>query len=380
MLTSPRYRERSLAVEAVLRPAFQFENERAPYLIYDVNYWLFGELEEKIPADYCDADPAGMIAYQQEKIESHLRRYDDAYIPFLMPWYGTGVLASGFGVAVKFQRCMDPAVDLATIREVEELKDLRKPDPWRDGLMPRVLNTIRQMRQRTDLPVGVTDCQGPLTTALQIAGYDKMIYWMYDHPEKIHDLMGLVTEALIDWVRLQKQVAGQGSDDDAYVLGVKIPQGLGGVWISDDDSVIFSSDLYREFVVPYNSRVLTAFGGGAIHFCGKSNQHIESFLQTEGLRAIHNVSLDDLQSAARLRHALAEKKIAYITADFNVADEYVEEYYENLFAKMGCRGLIVVPYIAPAITLRNEKYTAARRDPEQVGKAIERAIHRVNRR
>ena len=40
--------------------------------------------------------------------------------------------------------------------------------------MPRVLNTIRTMRQRTDLPVGVTDCQGPLTTALQIIGYDKM--------------------------------------------------------------------------------------------------------------------------------------------------------------------------------------------------------------
>jgi len=69
--------------------------------------------------------------------------------------------------------------DLSKITDVSELKDLRKPDTETDGLMPRVLNAIRLMRQRTDFPVGVTDCQGPLTTALQVLGYDKLIYWMF---------------------------------------------------------------------------------------------------------------------------------------------------------------------------------------------------------
>ena len=162
--------------------------------------------------------------------------------------------------------------------------------------------------RKTDFPVGVTDCQGPLTTALQIVGYDKMIYWMHDHPEMIHDLMQLVTDSLIEWIRVQKEIAGQSRDDDAYVLGVKIPGGIGGVWISDDDSVIFGKDLYREFVVPYNSQVLEAFGGGVIHFCGSANQHIENFLSTRGLKGLHNLNLDHLDEAARLRHALAEKK------------------------------------------------------------------------
>ncbi|NQU22292.1 MAG: hypothetical protein HQ567_13505, partial [Candidatus Nealsonbacteria bacterium] len=95
MITSPRYHDRSLAAEETLRAAFEFRNDIAPYIIYDANYWLFGELPERIPRGYCDADPGSMIAYQQEKIERHVREYDDAYIPFLMPWYGTGVLASG---------------------------------------------------------------------------------------------------------------------------------------------------------------------------------------------------------------------------------------------------------------------------------------------
>ncbi len=378
MSISRQFPDRALAAQERLAAAFRFENDAAPYLIYDANYWLFGEVPENIPPDYCDADPSSMIGYQTRKIQRHVQDYDDCYLPFLMPWYGTGVLASGFGVPVKFLDRMDPAVDLATIREVQQLKDLERPDPEKDGLMPRVLDTIRTMRRRSDLPVGVTDCQGPLTTALQIVGYDKLIYWMYDHPDAIHDLMQQVTDSLIDWVRLQKEVAGQDIEDDAYVLGVKIPAGFGGVWISDDDSVIFGADLYREFVRPYNSQVLRAFGGGAIHYCGNSNQHIDDYLATDGLTAIQNLNLDDLEGAARMRHALAEKGIVYITADFNLDDDYIDAYYEMLFRKMGTRGLVVAAYIAPAISLAKGRYTPAHRDPQRTGRMIERAIVKHN--
>ncbi len=379
MLTAGRYRERSLAAEETIRSAFLFKNETSPYLIYDAGYWLFGDVREHIPLDYCDEDPASMIRYQQEGIERHVANYDDAYIPFLMPWYGTGVLASGFGVNIKFQDYMDPAVDLPPISDVAQLNDLKPPDPQRDGLMPRVLNTIRAMRERGELPVGVTDCQGPLTTALQIIGYDKMIYWMYDHPQAVHDLMQLVSDALIAWVKVQKETAGQSLDDDAYVLGIKIPGGYGGVWFSDDDCVIFGPQLYREFVVPYNSQVLKAFGGGSIHYCGTATQHIENYLATEGLTCIQNLNLDKLDEAAKMRHALAEKGIVYMTADFNVQDDYIDEYYRTLFEKMDTRGLIVAVYIAPAITLARGQYGAGNRDPLETGKAIERVIQKYNR-
>ncbi|MBL7132493.1 MAG: hypothetical protein ISS78_00210 [Phycisphaerae bacterium] len=379
MLTSARYREQSLAAEESIRSAFKFDNDIAPYMINDCNYWLFGDLAENIPPDYCDEDPGSMIDFQLRKIERHMAEYDDIYIPFLMPWYGTGVLGSGFGVGIKFQDRMDPAVDISGITDVAQLKELRNPDPHKAGLMPRVLNTIRAMRDRTDLPVGVTDCQGPLTTALQVVGYDKFIYWMHDHPDAIHELMQLVTDALIEWVRVQKELAGQSMADDAYVLGIKIPGGYGGVWMSDDDSVIFGPQLYRDFVVPYNSQVLKAFGGGSIHYCGNANQHIQNYLATEGLTSIQNLNLDDLDGAARMRHALAERKIVYMIADFNVAADRIDEYYQTLFEKMGTGGLIVTAYIAPAITLAEGKYGAAQRDPLDTGKAIERAIHKYNR-
>jgi hypothetical protein len=76
---------------------------------------------------------------------------------------------------------------------------------------------------------------------------------------------------------------------------------------------------------------------------------------------------------------LAEKGIAYIAGDFNVADERIDAYYEALFRKLGTRGLIVAAYVAPAISLVKGKYATARRDPWATGRAIEAAIRKCNR-
>jgi len=116
-----------------------------------------------------------------------------------------------------------------------------------------------------------------LTTALSIIGYENFCYWIYDHPKQMHELMELVTEGLIRWIKFQKQRVGAEIEGYSYPLGVKVPDGFGGVWLSDDDSVIISADIFKEFVISYNSKVLKAFGGGCIHYCGNATQHIENY-------------------------------------------------------------------------------------------------------
>jgi uroporphyrinogen-III decarboxylase len=77
----------------------------------------------------------------------------------------------------------------------EEIDLLTLPVPGESGAMPLVIKMIDYFMAHTDLPVVFTDCQGPLSTAFQIAGYDKMCYWMYEDPDRIHKLMMLVTDA-----------------------------------------------------------------------------------------------------------------------------------------------------------------------------------------
>ena len=71
---------------------------------------------------------------------------EDDYIPFLFPWYGTGVLACVLGAEILFQAKMDPAVQGTVVNRPEEVRQLSLPDPREDGLMPRVLETIRFFR------------------------------------------------------------------------------------------------------------------------------------------------------------------------------------------------------------------------------------------
>src|SRR5512143_75807 len=68
--------------------------EQVPLVINAPTYFSFGSLDK--PSDYYTS-PAAMLAYQAAGFERHLRRVDDDLVPYFMPWFGTGVLASMFG-------------------------------------------------------------------------------------------------------------------------------------------------------------------------------------------------------------------------------------------------------------------------------------------
>ena len=92
-----RYAERIAASYARIEDVFRHrDNGVVPFQVADVNYWLSGETATLIPDDYF-TDCESMLRYQVKKIERHMETFDDDYIPFLFPWYGTGVIASALG-------------------------------------------------------------------------------------------------------------------------------------------------------------------------------------------------------------------------------------------------------------------------------------------
>ncbi|MBM3861183.1 MAG: hypothetical protein FJ395_16265 [Verrucomicrobia bacterium] len=349
--------------EAELAETFRFQNKRPAVVVVDSNYWTFGDLAAEIPDDYY-SNPASALRYQLSKIEKHFENVpDDDYIPFLHPWFGTGVLASAFGIKLIYNPKSDPAVDIATMKHPEEIDALQTSLPGESGAMADVVRTMDYFKAHSDLPVGFTDCQGPMATALQIVGYDNFCYWVQDDPARIHKLMQMVTDALIAWVKFQKARTAQPLTGGSYPLSIKLPAGFGGVWLSDDDSVIMSVDVYREFIKPYNEKFLAAFGGGCIHYCGNSTQNIENYATTKGVTAINNFTLDNIEAAGKIRRALRDNGVVYMACDFTPADRRLEEYYRELLKAMdGADGLILASYIAPAIALEKGKYNAANRD------------------
>lgn len=368
---------RSARAEARLAETFRFENNEPAIIVMDVNYSTFGDTPAAIPDDYY-TEPAAAYRYQVEKLHRHFAQIpDDDYIPFLHPWFGTGVLASAFGIPLIYNPKADPAVAIASMEHSGLIDELPTPVPGQSGEMGKVIRTMDYFLAHCDLPVGFTDCQGPLATALQIIGYDKFCYWMEDCPAQVHKLMQKITDALIAWVKFQKQRAGLPLTGASYPLGLKLPEGCGGVWMSDDDSVMMSAALYREFVQPYNEQVLTAFGGGCIHYCGNSTQNLENYATMRGLRAINNFCLDDFEAAGKARRALREKGIVYMVCDFTPADQRLESYFRELHCAMdGAEGLVVASWIAPAIALDKGKYQSIERDRDALACRVYELLQR----
>jgi uroporphyrinogen-III decarboxylase len=363
-----RYTERIEAARERFAAAWRGENKKRPvFVLMDVNAALCGY--DDAPENYFE--PAAMFDYQAAKIDRHMREIHDDYIPVFHPWYSTAVLPSALGVKVRFIKGMDPAAESTVIDEPSDVKKLEFPDFEKDGLMPKVLETIDYFRANTDAAVAVTDTQGPLNIALTLTGLSKFFVWMYEYPETVHELMDFSAQALIEWVKVQKKRAGHKTEGDAFPHCMYLPEGCGGISFSDDDIVAMSAEHYKEFIMPYNEKVLNAFGGGTVHFCGSARHQVENLSKLKHCTGINNYMMDDFEQGAMLREAFIGKG-AVMACDFNSLD--IAAQCGNFMRLMeNPVGFIANIYVAPKTGLTDGKYviTDKKRD-EIVAEYMER--------
>jgi uroporphyrinogen-III decarboxylase len=349
------------------------EVKTPPFIVNSALYWVFGLDPDTLPDDYI-TDPAVMTAFQERTYYDQIKEIDDDFVPYLMPWFGTIVAASALGCQIEFQPKMDPAANprYYPVQTVEDVHRLEIPDPDKAGLMPDVLRCLEYMKANSFLPVGITDFQGPLTTANQLMGYDKLIYLMYDHPTVMHELMDKVTETLIAWVKKQKAVIGEPLDE--CIGDQQVYTGRhAGVWFSDDDAVLMSVKTYRDFVVPYNSRILEAFGGGCVHYCGNATHHADSFLTMRGLKALNIYNLYNIRSVAELQARLQDR-VAIFACDFTPVD--YKAYFDEMLASLSPRGLVICSQYSPVVgLLRGGKYDGIRRDLRSGRRQVYEYLH-----
>jgi uroporphyrinogen-III decarboxylase len=355
------YRKRLIKVEIETDDVFRHKKvDFPPFIINSAFYHLFGLEPEIIPNDYC-TNPMVMTKFQEEANYEQIKAVDDYFVPYLLPWMGTAVLSSALGSKVVYPEKADPSFDPREfpVETANDIKKLEIADPDKDGLMPKVLDCIRYMKNNSFLPVGITDCQGPLATAYQLMGYDKFIFMMYENPNAAHELMDKITESLIIWIKRQKAEIGESSSECFGDQQIYIGKNA-GVWLADDDAVLINSELYKEFVVPYNSRIFQEFNNGILHYCGTANHQIENFLNTKGLIGINNYCLHDIKGVVELKKQI-ENKLVLILCDFTPLD--YKSYYSSLLESISPTGLIIDSQFSSILALSGDgKYNSVFRD------------------
>ena len=189
-------------------------------------------------------------------------------LPGVFADLGVVVEVSAFGGRLQWFADGAPYIG-EVIHQPSDIDALKPPRPGRDGLMPLQLTQREAMRRKLEAR-GIemerwAMCMGPAEVAGLLMGYEGFYLAMYDDPRRLHALMRLVTEFLIDWLRVQ----------DAAMGGAEV------VCVADHVVGQVPPALCREFIAPHEQALFAALPEAVsiYHNEGRhSREHIDMVL------------------------------------------------------------------------------------------------------
>lgn len=212
---------------------------------------------------------------------------EDGGVPMLRANYGVGMLPSVFGAKCSIVNGNMPWCEHMGKEGVQELLKKGVPD-YRTGFGQKAIDAYAFFAEklkdypncREAIKFYHPDWQGPFDVAHLLFGSD--IYMeMYDDPDFIHDFMALICETYIDGMRKLKPYLNDEDGDFVYHWQHLFP---GKIVLRNDSAVNLSKDMFEEFVVPYDDKVLGAFGDGSMHFCGRADHWVFDMAKDKYIR------------------------------------------------------------------------------------------------
>jgi hypothetical protein len=258
------------------------------------------------------------------RIERSLRVLPDDYIPWARIWSGYMTIATMFGAEVHWadDPAQPPGVAAPLVREIEQVFRLQRPDLGA-GLMPENLRRLRQHAARLPKDVSLTgiDAGGPLNTCKDLVETNLLYTAFYDQPAAMHHLLGLVTDVQLEIYHAVAQAAGGVERMTCLDFNTEwTPEPYRG-FVGDDVCATIGPQLFREFGLPYNSRLLRPWGGGVLHNCGphpSRSLYLEHDPRLKGLHVAYKFSRADFPA---LREILAGWGLIHIVLDNELTPE-----------------------------------------------------------
>jgi len=278
------------------------------------------------------------------------------YVPYLDPFEGVTVLAEAFGCPVEVPDNGDPWVRNPIIRNPDDVYNLKKPSKDND-VYKRIFNTLSFFEEETgfQIPVGVTDPQGPLDVASLIWGSADFLVACLTNKKEVHHLLDVVTETFIEFYTMQYKML----KNPAFpVHSFPLLNSNDGISVSDDEAVLLSPDLFEEFGVPYLNRISDAFGGLYYHCCGDFGNVLDNILEIRGLRAINgHLSPKELKpeyisrilsTGVGLFLGISDREIGWNDSDEwtpdKIMDVYENYYIPSAIIESKGKGIVLVGY------------------------------------
>ena len=185
---------------------------------------------------------------------------------------GTAALAEACGVKVIYQEDSAPVASQPAISNLDEVDNLRVPDPYKDPLLSELLKSTRMVVDKIGdqaFVIGRGD-QGPFSLACEIRGLSEFLLDLAlgEELDKVHQLLEFCLDV-----------------SERYCLA-QIEQGAHATSIGDSPSGpdLISPEYYREFAYPYVEKLAQRLKRRdiilAYHICGNATPIISDMVRS----------------------------------------------------------------------------------------------------
>lgn len=131
---------------------------------------------------------------------------DAMFLPGFWSEFGMCTEPSAFGVKCVFYENEFPFAE-KLISDPAQIDDLAEPNPATDGLLPFMLNRLRNARSRIESMghrIRFSVSRGPLNVATFLMGTTEFLMTLKTEPDRAHKLLGVITRFLKKWHQLQR--------------------------------------------------------------------------------------------------------------------------------------------------------------------------------
>ncbi|MEZ5275826.1 MAG: uroporphyrinogen decarboxylase family protein [Opitutaceae bacterium] len=184
---------------------------------------------------------------------------------------------------------------------------------------------LRKLRGEC-MPALGTGSRGPATIMTSVLNPEILFLWAYDYPDLIGRLSFLLAEKMVELNRFLREFSGNTHR---------------GWWITDDNSALFNSELYRRFCFPVLHQVMAELAPGAAVRYQHSDSAMGHLMDQQLELGINQVNYGPEVDVAAIRAALPKAMILGQMPPFllrNGSAEAIRERVLEDFAKAGKGG------------------------------------------
>jgi hypothetical protein len=198
---------------------------------------------------------------------------------------------SMFGMQPRWTPGQTPSYGLPIIKTREDLKQLKVPDFFKDGFMPRLIEDYYKIKEDLHgrLEVGIRKLvQGPFQTATGLRGQENVFMEELTDPDFVTDLMQFAFQFHKEWVRGWEKLHGRK---------------YGMFNIGDDDidtKFTVSPRVFRKLILPIHIQYAQEFKSIHWHSCGDTNNIFADIATIPGIEILEMGPKDDSRKAAEI--------------------------------------------------------------------------------